>query len=35
MFKLTSTHHVTFVHLWAHGQLDDEPGGVSQDEGGD
>ena len=23
------------MHLGAHGQLDDEPGGVPQDEGGD
>lgn len=29
------SYHVTFVHLGTHGQLDDEPGGVPQDEGGD
>lgn len=23
------------MHLWIHGQLHDEPGGVPQDEGGD
>lgn len=32
---LTSTHHVTFMHLRVNDQMDDEPGGVSQDEGGD
>lgn len=31
----SDTYHVTFVHLGAHGHLDDEPGGVPQDEGGD
>lgn len=29
------SYNVTFVHLWTHGQLDDKPGGVPQDEGGD
>lgn len=29
------SYHVTFVNLWTHGQLDDKPGGVPQDEGGD
>lgn len=29
------SYHVTFVNLGTHGQLDDEPGGVPQDEGGD
>ena len=23
------------MHLWAHGQLNDEPGGIPQDEGSD
>lgn len=31
----SAAYHVTLVHLGTHGQLDDEPGGVSQDEGGD
>lgn len=30
-----SAHHVALVHLWIHGQLHDEPGGVPQDKGGD
>lgn len=30
-----SSHHVALVHLWIHGQLHDEPGGVPQDEGSD
>lgn len=29
------SYHVALVHLGTHGQLDDEPGGVAQDEGGD
>lgn len=32
---LFDSYHVTFVHLRTHGQLDDEPRGVPQDEGGD
>lgn len=30
-----ASHHVALVHLWTHGELHDEPGGVPQDEGGD
>lgn len=29
------SYHVALVHLGTHGELDDEPGGVAQDEGGD
>lgn len=29
------SYHVALVHLGAHGELHDEPGGVPQDEGGD
>lgn len=29
------TYHVAFVNLRAHGELDNEPGGVPEDEGGD
>lgn len=29
------SYHVALVHLGTHGQLDDEPRGVAQDEGGD
>lgn len=35
MVRGSDAHHVALVHLGAHGQLDDEPGGVPQDEGGD
>lgn len=28
------SYHVALVHLGAHGHLNDEPGGVPQDEGG-
>lgn len=27
-----STHHIALMHLRVHGELDDEPGGVPEDE---
>ena len=33
--QISDTYHITFMHLGAHSHLDDEPGGVPQDEGGD
>lgn len=35
MLRLSDSYHVAFVHLGTHGQLDDEPRGVPQDEGSD
>lgn len=35
MVRGSDAYHVAFVHLGTHGHLDDEPGGVPQDEGGD
>lgn len=33
--SIKHSYHVTLVNLRTHGQLDDKPGGVPQDEGGD